>query len=155
MRTPLCPLWPRAAGVAGISASFKAASLSSGLPGALFVLLAAGLLAVCILLPVGAFVGAERSGSLDPDAFVGPEPVLQNVGPLAPVFVEINARGLAFICGKRVSPPALRELLRRTVRIVPDQQVIFKINESTPTQYLGPFMDACTAAGIRRVDIIQ
>jgi len=142
MKTPLCPLWPRI-------------EESSGALGALFVLLAAGLLTACVLVPVGAFYGVERRGSLDLDAVVGPEPVLQAVGPLAPVFIEINPRGWAFVCGKRVTPPALRELLRRALRIVPDQQVVFEVNEATPTQHLGPFIDACMAAGIQRVNIIQ
>jgi len=142
MSAPLCTLWP-------------GAEESRGLFGALFVPVAAGLLAACLVLPVAVFVGADRRGALDLEAFVGSEPALQTVGPLAPVFVEVNLHGWAFICGKRVSPPALRELLRRTARIAPDQKVIFKINPATPTQYLGPFLDACTAAGIRRVNIIE
>ena len=142
MTTPLCTLWPRA-------------DESRGLFGALFIPVAAALLAACLLLPVLTYIGAEGRGALDLDAFVGSEPALQNVSPLAPVFVEVNPRGWAFVCGKRITPPALRELLRRAIRILPDQQVVFKIADSTPTQHLGPFIDACMAAGIRRVNIIQ
>ena len=142
MKIPPCPLWPRAED-------------SHGSLGVLSVLVAAVLLAACFLVPVVIFAIAEGGGGLDFDAVVGSEPALQDVGPLAPVYVEVNARGLAYVCGKRVTPPGLRELLRRATRILPDQQVIFKFSSTMPMQHLGPFVDACMAAGIRRVNIIE
>ncbi len=138
----LCPIWPRSAERAEWILTLSA-------------LTAAGLLAACLVLPLGAFIWAERSEDFDLEAFAGSDAALQDAGPLAPVFVEVNARGWAFTGGRRVNPPALRDLLRRALRILPGQEVVFRINEATPSEYLGPFLEACTAAGIRHVQIVH
>lgn len=112
---------------------------------------ALGLLMACLLVVIGGYLWAVQRNLLELDALAGVESAMQGVGPLAPLIVEVDARGWAFAAGRRVTPPALRELLRRAVRLLPNQQVIFKVNESTHLECLGPFLDACTAAGIRQV----
>ena len=142
-KLPLCPLWPPIG--AGDAKGAIAGFLLSGVV----------LLSACVLLPLCAFVWADRHDSLDLDAAVGSEPVMKEVGPLAPVLVEVNARGWAFVSGKRVSPPALRDLVRRALRIWPEQPVVFQVAESAPTQHLEPFLTACLSSGVRHVHLIR
>ena len=142
MRTPLCSLWPRPEHKGGW---VTAISLAGG----------AGLLAACVLLTFAVFVWIERSGRLDLDALVGTEDAAKGMARLAPVFVEINAQGWAFVSGKRVTPASLRELLHKAVRISPEQRVVLRLTESTPTQSVGPFLEACVAGGARHVHFME
>jgi biopolymer transport protein ExbD len=115
----------------------------------------AAFLAACAVLSCATFVWVERSGRLDLDALVGSEHVTKGMARLAPVFVEINAQGWAFVSGRRVTPVTLRELLHKAVRICPEQRVVFRLTESTPTQSVGPFLEACVAAGARHVHLME
>jgi hypothetical protein len=141
MKTPLCPLYPRA-------------DRRVGWVIALCLLGGAALLTACALLPVTALVEAEDRGGLYLDVLARSRALVRDIGPLAPLCVEINERGWAFVSGRRVSPPALRELVRQVVRVYPEQKVVFRSSLDVPARFLAPFFDACASEGIRHVYFI-